>query len=77
MNEMERTVCAVLQEYTGAPVDPADTMDNLEIDSLDLIQVGLDLEEHYGNAASVGVDDVSTLLTGTVADFVKLIQSRL
>lgn len=78
MHTVRETVVAVLANTAGCheqDIHLTDTLDSLHIDSLELIAVGLDLEEHFGEAAYLGGNDLDEI--DTVQDLIDHISHRL
>jgi acyl carrier protein len=75
VEEVVTASIARVQEVDPTCVHPWDTFESLELDSLDLLLVSVDLEDALGTKASLGGKDVAALTT--VQSLIDLVTNRL
>ena len=71
MTTTTRTI-AVIANVTGDQIAP-DTALRDKMDSLDAVEVTMDLEEEFG----IELDEEAVMQCATVADLVKLVEARM
>lgn len=76
---MYQEIIAVIADHAGMPaekVTPLATLAvDLDLDSLDLIELGLAMERRFD--ILIGDDEVDDPSTGTVAGLVELVQNKM
>jgi len=74
MHSVQHKVLDILGHYTGSgeALTPHTRLRSVGVDSLSLIQVGLELEEEFGSKAYMGSSDLGRI--HTIQDLIDFIQ---